>query len=159
MRSTLGLAALLLLASSSRADTVKVLTQEIKADSVLTLRNDVAEDFAENLLAAQAASPWLNSLNLSLAAVLKAIRLEQSFGTRYCDDGNCAIVWQQSNIAIDPNAGVTITPSALYFGAEPVSTPEPMTDVLLVVGVLYFLALGTRRTASREYPGNHPFRK
>jgi len=158
MKTTLGLAALLLFASSCRADTLKVVTQEVKQGSVLSLRNDVAEDFAENLLAAQAASPWLNSLDLSLAAVLKAIRIEQSFGTKYCDDNNCAIVWQQSNIAIDPNTGIGITPSALYFG-DPVSTPEPMTDVLLFCGALYFLALGTRRGTSREYLGNHPFRK
>src|SRR6266705_1360623 len=114
------LAVLLCTPLAAQADTVKEVTQEIKIGSVLTLRNDVAEDFAENLLAAQAASPLLNSLDLSIAAVFKAIGIEQSFGTRYCDDGNCAIVWQQSSIAIDPNAGIGITPSALYFG-DPVS--------------------------------------
>lgn len=132
--------ALLLLglaAASVRADTIKLVATEIKDASVLQLKQNVATFWATNLLAAQAANPELNSLDLSIAAVLKAISIEQwAAGLTYCNLTNCEIVNAQSLVAIDPNASVVITPTALDFGDVPVTaTPEPE--------IIWLLALGT----------------
>lgn len=166
MRNILLALTLCVLGSSVRADslTLAQVTQQISSGSVLKLRDDVAQDFAENLLAAQlpgvcsycASQP--DSLQLSIDAVLKAIKLEKSFHEKYCDDSDCQIAWTQSNIAIDDRAVVVITPSALRF-AEPVNTPEPSTIVLCLAGLLWALAFSTKKNALREYPANHPQRK
>jgi len=132
------------------ADSVSVadVTQELRHNSALSLRNDVADDLAENLLAAQAAAPYTafepDSLQLSIDAVLKAINLEQSFGLTYCSDSTCPIVWAQSNIAIDDRVGITLNPPALNFGADsPVGTPEPpmISYVFAIAGVLSMILL------------------
>jgi hypothetical protein len=140
--------ALLFLSPSARADSVSVITQELRHDSSLTLRNDVAEDLAENLLTAQAAAYYTafepDSLQLSINAVLRAITLEKSFGFSYCDDSTCPIVWAQSTIAIDTRAGVGLSPSEINFGSVPVSTPEP--SLLALLGVpLFVLFLKARK--------------
>lgn len=118
----------------TKADSLADVTLQISSGSVLKLRDDVAQDFAENLLAAQAAAYYTqfepDSLQLSIDAVLRAIRLEKSFHTKYCDDNNCQIVWSQSNIAIDDRAHVILSASVLQ---EPVSTPEPTTWFLLAI--------------------------
>jgi len=158
---------LLLGLASAKADslTVAQVTQELKQGSVLTLRNDVAQDFAENLLAAQqpgvcsycAFEP--DSLQLSINAVLKAIALEKSFGLKFCDDFNCQIAWDQSTVAIDDRVSIGFTPSALNFGEVPVSTPEPSVIVLLLVALVYLCVAGSKPKRHRDYPYVHTERK
>jgi len=115
---------LLFSAGVARADSV---AQEIRAGSVLTLKQGVAQFWADNLEAAQASVTYASaqSLELSIQSVIRAIGLEQSLaGLSYCNLTNCIIVNAQSTVAIDPNAGGGITPAALYFG-EVTATPEP----------------------------------
>jgi Protein of unknown function (DUF4031) len=120
--------------------TLAEITQQIKSQSPLGLHNDVAQDFAENLIAAQAPGVCSycalepTSLQLSVNAVIKALNLERSFGIKYCDDSNCTIAWEQSNIAVDTNVHVVITPSALTF--NPVTTPEPSTLVFIYAALI-----------------------
>src|SRR5215813_13218522 len=78
--------------------------QQIKKGSVLPLHSDPAKEWADNLLAAQAAASYASaeSLQLSILSVLKAISLEKQFGFKFCDESNCLIVNTQSMIAIDP---------------------------------------------------------
>src|SRR5215475_2510183 len=85
---------LLLFAGVVRADslTSNQIAQELKQDSVLSLRQNVASVWADNLLAAQAGATYGSpeSLGLSIAAVLKAIGIEQSIaGLNYCNLTNC----------------------------------------------------------------------
>jgi hypothetical protein len=127
-------------ARNAGADTVKQIAMEIKDDSVLPLRADVAELWAENLLAAQAA-PGCDycgpvSLADSVNSVLKAVSLEQSIdGLTFCNRTDCTIANEQSTIADNPNVSITIAPSRLDFGDVPVSTPEPSFWLLLVAGI------------------------
>jgi hypothetical protein len=149
------LAVVLLCAPLAQADTVTQVAAYLDKNSAIPLQGDVGDDLAENLLAAQAANPGLNSLLLSENAVLKAITFYEGQDKRITDT-DAPIVFAQSNIAIDPNAGVGLSPNALYFGT--VATPEPATWALLLAGLLWVFAF-TRKPKQREYPGNHPYRK
>jgi hypothetical protein len=81
------------------------------------------------------------SLELSIESVVRAIGID---GTSYVGWASMdPITWLQSGIAIDPNASIGITPSALYFGkASVVSTPEPDTLILIAVALIIGLACG-----------------
>lgn len=142
-------------ASMARADsfTANQIAQELKQDSVLSLRQNVASSWAANLLLAQASVSYASdySLQLSINAVLKAIGIEQSIaGLNFCNLSNCIIANAQSTVAIDPNAGVGLTPTALYFGFVPVTaTPEPALGWLLALGTIGFL-LGWTYSARRR---------
>ena len=84
--------------------------------------------------------------NFSIAAVLKAISIYDWLGgpTLITDAQAEPIVWLQSNIAIDTNAGVSLDPTSIDFGSTPVVTPEPSTLLLLLP--LLGLAFGMRRS-------------
>jgi len=142
----LAIAVLLFSASVAQADTIltKQVAQEIKQDSVLSMTAGVSLELASNLIAAQAASPWLDSLDLSIAAVLRAITLYDYPGTKSLTEDCCVAVWAQSKIAIDPAASVIISPAALYFGEVPVTTPEPEIGLLVLVGGFALLAVKGR---------------
>lgn len=150
-------------AAPAKADTIplKDLAQEIKFESALPMTSSVSLQLATNLLAAQAASPWLNSLDLSVAAVLRAIELyDFSGGPKQITFACCPAVWAQSTVAIDPNAGGVITPSALYFGDVVIATPEPGIGIFLLTGGLWLIAMLTpKKRITGEYAANHPFRK
>jgi hypothetical protein len=140
-RIILGALAMAAIPFVARGDTLSLaqVTAEITTSSPLKLRGDVAEDFAENLLKAQAAAPYTqnepDSLQLSIEAVIRAISLDKKLGKdHYCDDSNCSIAWGQSNIAIDDRAVVGI--SATTLAEAPVRTPEPTTLTLLVLAGL-----------------------
>ena len=138
---------LALFAGIAQADslTSNQIAQQIRQGSVLSLRQNVAGFWADNLLAAQDPSVCdycafeADSLPLSIAAVLKAIRIEADpiygAGLSFCNLTNCTIANTQSTIAVDDRVSVVITPAALDFGEVPVATPEP--------SVFWFLALGT----------------
>ena len=136
----------LLFATPALADTLtlKQVTQDIKAGSTIALLNDTAQDFAENLLAAQlpsvcsycASEPL--SLQDSINSTIKAINLEASFDAKNCDEGSCPIAWSQSNLAIDTNAGITLSSAV-------VATPEPAVIWLLAAGVLSLFIITRRR--------------
>jgi len=125
---------------SVKADTIKEVTQEIKAGSVLPLTQNVAQIWAGNLLGAQGcAYCGPESLDLSILAVLKAIGLEQSLADfNWCGLSNCIWANQQSLIAIDPNAGLGISPNSVNFGL--VDVPEP-SFWILSLGGLFALAV------------------
>jgi len=128
-------------ASAARADSITVnqIAQEIKQDSTIALRQNVASFWANNLLEAQASVSYASaqSLDLSINAVLKAIGIEQSIaGLSFCNLTNCIIANAQSTVAIDPNAGVSITPDTINFGEVPVNTPEPATLGCLALGLI-----------------------
>jgi hypothetical protein len=135
-KSGVAILLLLVLCGVSRADSLSIVTQDLTQGSVLPLLDDVAEDMAENLLAAQLAAPYTqwesDSLQLSINSVLKAIGLEQSWGATYCDDLNCSIAWLQSTVAIDDGAQLSLSPTSINFGDVPISTPEPSTLLLLL---------------------------
>jgi hypothetical protein len=140
---TLAIAVLLLSTGVAQADTIltKQVAQEIKQDSVLSMTAGVSLELASNLIAAQAASPWLDSLDLSIAAVLRAITIyDFPGGPKSLTETCCPAVWAQSTIAIDPNAGAFLSPTALYFG-EVVVTPEPGIGLMLLVGGFALLAV------------------
>jgi hypothetical protein len=125
---------------------------------VLSLRQNVASFWASNLLAAQDprvcsyCSSEPDSLQLSINAVLKAIRIEADpiygAGLSYCDLTNCTIANTQSTIAIDDRVSITLTPAALNFGDVIIATLEPETPLLILVGLL-LLGLVRGRNASR----------
>ena len=131
----------------ARADSVQIVstqtvTQEIKQGSSLVLKQGVAQEWAANLLDAQSLASYASatSLELSINAVLKAISLEGSIaGFTWCGTVNCIWVNQQSLIAIDPNAGVGITPNALVFSTSVSSTLEPNSLILLGLGLLVLI--------------------
>jgi hypothetical protein len=99
-------------------------------------------------LAAQAAAPFTqfepDSLQLSIDAVLRAIGLYVYPGGPTAITGESAepIVWEQSRIAIDDRATVSITLGSLDFGSQPVVTPEPEVRILMLMGLA---AIVTRR--------------
>jgi hypothetical protein len=152
----------------ARADTITQVATYIDANAVLPLQGDVPEDLAENILAAQAAASYASPLSLldSENAVLKAIGLYVfAGGPKRITDTDAPIVWSQSTIAIDPNAGGGLSPAVLNFGEvalDPVSTPEPATWALLVCGSLYWLIafFTSPKRRAREYGSqHHAFRK
>jgi hypothetical protein len=151
-KGILGIGMVLFLAGSARADmlTEKQIAQEIKQQSALSLHQNVAYFWADNLLAAQNPSVCdycsfePDSLQLSINAVLKAIGIEQSVGFTFCNLTNCILPNNQSMIAVDDRVITGISPAFINFGEVTVSTPEPMTIVLLLCGLLYFFAISRK---------------
>lgn len=123
--------------------TVTDIAAILRADVSVPFRYGVATDLAENLLDAQSLATYAGpvSLELSIESVVRAIGID---GTAYVGWASMdPITWLQSEIAIDPNASIGITPSALYFGeAAVVSTPEPDVWILVVVALVIGLACG-----------------
>lgn len=126
----------------ARGDTLSLaqVTYQINSSSPLKLRDDVSQDFAENLLAAQLpgvcsyCANEADSLQLSIDAVIRAIGLDKRLGKdHYCDDSNCSIAWGQSMIAIDDRAVVGL--SAIRAAEVSVRTPEPSIILLLLAGL------------------------
>jgi hypothetical protein len=156
----------LLLAGVARADslTANQIAQELKQDSVLSLRQNVAGVWAVNLLSAQAGASYASpeSLDLSIAAVERAIGLELSIaGLSFCNLTNCIFANQQSLIAVNPGASLGVTPNDLFF-AETVPSPEPGTWWLLALAGIA-LALGWsyngRRPRGENFASVHTARK
>jgi len=143
-----------ILAPESRGDTIKVSTiaSELDTESVLPLAGGVDVQLANNLIQAQTAAwgkQWLDgSLELSIESVLRAIGLYVWDGgpTEITKDGE-PIVWLQSHIAIDPRLTVGFDTAAINFGEVAVATPEPMTLVLVLMGLVW---LGVVRWSNRQ---------
>jgi hypothetical protein len=145
-----------ILAPESRGDTIKVSTiaSELDQESVLPLAGGVDVQLANNLIQAQNAAwgkQWFEgSLELSIESVLKAIGLYVWDGgpTEITKDQTAfQVVWIQSHIAIDPRLTVGFDTEAINFGEQPVSTPEPMTLVLVLMGLVW---LGVVRWSNRQ---------
>jgi hypothetical protein len=145
-----------ILAPESRGDTIKVSTiaSELDTESVLPLAGGVDVQLAGNLIQAQNAAwgkQWFEgSLELSIESVLKAIGLYVWDGgpTEITKDQTAfQVVWIQSHIAIDPRLTVEFDTTAINFGEVPVSTPEPMTFVLVLMGLVW---LGVVRWSNRQ---------
>lgn len=115
------LALALLCGSAARADSVQVVTQELKADSVLPLRQNVTGMWATNLLYAQSA--------ITLEAAI------WDYDLSWCDPSNCTPANIQSTIAINPDATISITID------KPVSTEKPAGLILILMGVAAMVAL------------------
>ena len=133
---------LLGIASISRADSLNQVAQQIRDNSALPLHQGVARVWAGNLLAAQDptvcsyCASEADSLPLSIAAVLRAVMLEQTLnGLTYCDRSNCFLPNIQSTIAIDDRVSITLTPDHIDFGAVPVVAPEPEVWILMLIGL------------------------
>jgi len=157
---TVGLVLLLfsmaILAPESRGDTIKQtdIASTLDAESVLPLAGGVDVQLANNLIQAQNAAwgkQWLDgSLEMSIESVLKAIGLYVWPGgpdeiTK--DQTEFQVVWLQSHIAIDPRLTVGFDTAAINFGEVPVSTPEPMTLILVLMGLVW---LGVVRWSNRQ---------
>lgn len=117
--------------------TLKDITQYIQHNTSIPLLGDTAQDFAENILAAQSptvcsycASEPL-SLQYSINATIKAINLEDLFGYKSCDEDSCPIAWAQSNIAIDTNTAIG------FDTTYNVSTTEPAVMLLLALAFTF----------------------
>ena len=142
-----------ILAPESRGDTIKQadIASELDQESVLPLAGGVDVQLANNLIQAQNAAwgkQWLDgSLELSIESVLRAIGLYVWDGgpTEITKDGE-PIVWLQSHIAIDPRLTVGFDTAAINFG-EVAVTPEPMTLVLVLMGLVW---LGVVRWSNRQ---------
>ena len=139
---------------------------ELKQDAYIPLRADVWDLWANNLLTAQLpancsyCSSEADSLPLSITAVLRAVWIEGFYnGETFCNRLDCTLANTQSTIAIDDRVSLTITPSSINFGevpvgqsktisvaltADPVSTPEPGTLGLVVLGVGLLIARGLK---------------
>jgi hypothetical protein len=155
------LSALFLVLWPAQADTIKQVAQEIKYSAALPMSGNVSQELAGNILQAQALATYGSpeSLDLSIQAVLRAIGIYVfSGGPKQINEACCPAVWAQSTIAIDPNAGGVITPTALAF-ADPVATPEPGVLLFVIAGALWLLAISSKAHNTREYPASHAFRK
>jgi hypothetical protein len=131
----------------------------LEANSVLPITQQADMQLARNLLTAQA-DPLCTycgavSLTYSEDSVLKAITLYLWPGgpANISSEALEPIVWIQSKIAINPDATVTVTPSALDFGevlvSDPVSTPEPSVLLLFVLGTACLVGYGITRRFER----------
>jgi hypothetical protein len=157
-KGILGVGMVLFLAGSARADTLtsNQIAQEIKQQSSISLRQNVAGFWADNLLAAQ--NPLVcdycsfepDSLQLSINSVLKAIGIEQNVGVVFCNLTNCLLVNAQSTEAVDDRVTTTITPTFLRFSA-PVSTPEPSESMFIAFGFAYWLLFATCVLIRQKY--------
>ena len=134
---------LLLLAPCARPDSVVVdVAKDISMGSVVQMPFVIAKDLAQNVLTAQEGVWYAGPASLadSIWSVDHAIAIE---------DCVCSLAWLQSTIAIDPNATLGFTPSAVNFGAVRVATPEPPTWILVVgtltIAFLIWLVLHRRR--------------
>jgi len=144
-----------ILAPESRGDTIKQadIASELDQESVLPLAGGVDVQLANNLIQAQTAAwgkQWLDgSLELSIESVLRAIGLYVWDGgpteiTKYQTEFQ--VVWLQSHIAIDPRLTVGFDTASINFG-EVAVTPEPMTLVLVLMGLVW---LGVVRWSNRQ---------
>jgi len=144
-----------ILAPESRGDTIKQadIASELDTESVLPLAGGVDVQLANNLIQAQTAAwgkQWLDgSLELSIESVLRAIGLYVWDGgpteiTK--DQTEFQVVWLQSHIAIDPRLTVGFDTASINFG-EVAVTPEPMTLVLVLMGLVW---LGVVRWSNRQ---------
>jgi hypothetical protein len=127
----------------------------LESKTVLPLLGNTADLLAINLWNAQfvANLGQPDSLLLSENAVLKAIWIQEEYWhDTFCDSSNCAIMWAQSNIAINDQAQLTITPSSIDFGSVPtVVTPEPGTTLSLAcIGLLALAIAGARLSFGRK---------
>ena len=143
---------LLILAGGIRADslTETQVAQQLEA-GVIPLASGVGDILANNLLTAQLANISYTqfepeSLQLSINSVLKAISVYLWLGgpTLITDAQSEPVVWWQSETAIDTRVSVSLSPSSIDFGDTPVSTPEPMTMLLVVFGGLLLWALSVK---------------
>jgi hypothetical protein len=129
--------------AAAPADSVTDIAAILRADSPIPFRYGVAGDLAENILDAQLLATYAGpmSLELSIESVVRAIGIDNTLYVGWASMD--PITWLQSGIAIDPNASIGITPSALYFGeAAVVSTPEPDVWILVAVALIIGLACG-----------------
>jgi hypothetical protein len=113
--------------------------KELSTESILPLAGGVAQDLAKNLLFAQTQVSYggPESLDLSILSVLKAISLYDYLGGPGIITGpdREPVVWAQARLATNPDATVSLTPSALNFGEVPVQTPEPEVWILMLLGL------------------------
>jgi hypothetical protein len=140
MKLALGTLLLFVAPAVTLADSVQVVAQDLRALSPVPFRYGVAQDLAENLLVAQSEASYASpeSLELSIESVIRAIGIE---GTSYVGFANVnPITWEQSEIAIDPNAHIVITPGN-------VATSEPSVWILCLAG------LGLISSLRKRVPG------
>lgn len=138
MRALIAIAVLSVI-PACRADSIPLATvaADLRTDSPVPFRFGVATDLAANLLAAQSLAPYASaqSLDLSIASVVRAIGIDGTLFVGWA--ATDPITWLQSSIAIDPAASLVITPSALWFGEQPVTaTSEASAGVLLLVAIV-----------------------
>jgi len=153
---------LLCFAPMARADSLMPSLANVEsyldANSVLPITQQADAQLSRNLLRAQAAPTCTYCGPVSLAysedSVLKAITLYLWPGgpANISSEALEPIVWIQSRIAINPDATVSVTPSALFFGeiavSDPVSTPEPSVLLLFWLG---FACVVASWFASRKF--------
>ena len=146
--------ACLILACNAKADSVRPQLQDVASylqnNSVLPISQQADMQLARNLLLAQSLAPYGGPLSLELSqdAVLRAISLYLFPGgpSCVCSETVMAGPWIQSRIAINPDATVSVDPSAIVFADTLVATPEPSVLVLMVLGSLVLLGtLALRR--------------
>jgi hypothetical protein len=138
---------LLVLPVTATADslTERQVIAALKRGSDLPMTGAIADQLADNLLAAQAAAPYTSfepdSLQLSIDAVLRAISLYEfpDGPTRITSQAAEPIVWLQSTVAIDDRVSVSLTPGSIDFGSEPIVTPEPGEWILILTGLTAFV--------------------
>lgn len=162
-RFGLTVAAILLCACQAQADTITQVQQMITDNSLLPLAPGMALDLAQNLMTAQADSSYAasepDSLALSETAVLRAIMLEGTlFGVTEIVYDPASLAWLQSEIAIDDNAGVSISINGvpcnpdgdctINFGKVLVPEPEEIIMSLVGLDALLVLAWLKRRRVS-----------
>ena len=147
MKTLFALAVVLTFASAVPADSLSQgqIFQELK-QGALPLGPGVGNQLAKNLIDAQLTyisytqfEP--DSLQLSINAVLKAISIYVWPGgpTAITSQQEEPIVWAQSEIAIDTRVSVSLSPTSIDFGEQPiVSTSEPSTLLLLLPSCLVF---------------------
>jgi hypothetical protein len=139
--SLLGMATLAL-PTVARCDSLNTIASELRALVDIPFRYGVAQDLASNLLIAQSEASYASpeSLELSIESVVRAIGIdEDTFHSGYVGFANIdPITWIQSNIAINPDAHIVITPERLQFGEVPVVTPEPAGWILMLMGLTAF---------------------
>jgi hypothetical protein len=139
MKLVLGALLLFIAPAAALADSVQVVAQDLRALSPVPFRFGVARDLAENLLLAQSEASYTSpeSLQLSIESVIRAIGIE---GTSYVGFADVnPITWEQSEIAINPEAHVTITVTP---------TPEPSVWMLCLAALGIFLCL--RKTHAEQ---------
>jgi hypothetical protein len=140
---------LLGIASISRGDSLSPQLHDVASylasNSVLPITQQADMQLARNILIAQAAPGCFycgpESLLLSEQSVVRAISLYvwQGGPSIISSASVEPVVWLQSEIAINPNATVSLTPSVINFGEVPVvSTPEPAVWILMLMGLMAF---------------------
>ena len=133
----------LLLTPVAMADSIEANTiaQTLRAESPVPFRYGTAQELADTIITAQSEAWYAGPVSLddSIWSVVRAITLE---GTPYVGGPSYdPLVWDQAEIAINPNATVSITPSFINFGEVEVRTPEPSALLLLIGGICLTLIL------------------